>query len=82
MAALVEKIRHEGTLPGKTLSRGTRVTSRYLLNSSSSSAFRDLDVELVGAVMLADGRLHLSGLAFQETNAISVSILVENNPIA
>ena len=81
MAALVEKIRHEGTLPGKTLSRGPHVTSRYLLNSSSS-AFRDLDVELVGTVMLTDGRLHLSGLAFQKADAVSVSIFVKNNSIA
>ena len=81
MAASVEKIRHEDTLPGKTLSRGTHVASRYLLNSSSS-AFRGLDVELVCAVMLTDGRLHLSGLAFQEANAVSVGILIEDNTIA
>ena len=34
-ANLIEEICHEGTLPGKTLSRYRPVTRRYLLNSSS-----------------------------------------------
>ena len=65
MADSVEEVRHEGTLPGKTLSVYCAVTRRYLLYSSSS-AFRGPDVELVGAVMLADGRLDLGSFTFQE----------------
>ena len=80
MEDLVEEIRHEGTLPGKTLSRYRSVTRRYLLYSSSS-AFRDLDVELVGAVMFADGRLDLGRFTFQEADAIPVSALIKDHAV-
>ena len=62
MGDLVEEIRHEGTLPGKTLRRRCTVTTSYLLHSSSFT-FWDSDVELVRAVALLDGRLYVSGLA-------------------
>ena len=55
MADSMKEVRHEGTRPGELLPVRHTVTRRYLLYSSSS-ALRDLDVELVGAVMLADGQ--------------------------
>ena len=73
MAALMKEIRHEGTLPGKTLARAPRVTTRYLLYSSSF-ALRDLDVELVRAVSLPERCPDSCRLAFKVTDATSVSL--------
>ena len=81
MAISMEEICHEGTLPGKTLSRYLAVTPRYLLHSSSFT-FWDSDVELVRAVALLDGRLYVSGLALQEADAIPVSIFIKDNPVS
>ena len=81
MAVSVKEIRHEGTLPGKTLSRYLAAAPRYRLNSSSSTLW-DPDVELVRAVALLDGRLYFSSLALQEADAISVSIFIKDNPIS
>ena len=81
MAALVEEVRHEGTLPGKTLIRAPCVTSRYLLYSSSFS-FWDPDVKLKGPVTLMDGRPGAVSLTLKVTDAAAVSVNVEDHAIA
>ena len=80
MGDLVEEIRHEGTLPGKTLRRRCTVTSSYLLHSSSFT-FWDSDVKLKGPVTLMDGRFGAVGLALKVADAAAVSIHVENHTV-
>ena len=80
MADLVKQICHEGTLPGKTLSRYGPVTRRYLLNSSTFT-LRNLDVELVRAVSLPECRPDSRRLAFEITDACTVSVLVKDNAV-
>ena len=76
----MEEIRHEGTLPGKTLSRYCAVTSSYFLHSSSFT-FWGPDVKLEGSVTLVDGRFGAVGLALKVADAAAVSIHVENHTV-
>ena len=80
MAALVEKIRHEGTLPGKTLRRYRTVTSSYLLHSSFFT-LRDSDVELESAVAFVNGRLGPVGFTFEVADASTVGINIEDHAV-
>ena len=80
MAALVKEVRHEGTLPGKTLSRYLTVTSSYFLHSTSFALWGP-DVELEGPVTLVDGRLGAVSLALEVADATTVSVQVEDHAV-
>ena len=77
----MKEVRHEGTLPGKTLSSYIAVTPRYRLHSFSFTS-RDLDIKLICAVTLFNGGLYFSGFALKEANTVAVSVLVEHHPVA
>ena len=78
MAFSMEEIRHEGTLPGKTLSRYLAVTSSYLLHSSSFALW-DPDIKLKGPVTFMNGRAGTVSLALQIADAAAVRVNVEDH---
>ena len=80
MAFSMEEIRHEGTLPGKTLSRYLAVTSSYFLHSSSFALW-DPNVKLKGPVTFMDGRLGSVSFALEVADTATVSINIKDNAI-